>query len=500
MNINEVEEQSGLNRANIRYYEKEGLIAPERKENGYRDYTEENLKELRKIRLFRELELPIEKIKELQNSPDTLEHIMQQHILNIEQQANNLENVITICKDIQNTGLSYIAINAEQYLDKNQDFEKLNSSESNSQNTHEKSTPSYQYTDVEKENPHTYIRFAAHAIDFLICELLVMFVWKILLHQISADTLKEMLLITLFCILLTLFLDPLCISLFRTTPGKKIFGITLSNFDGTALTYNEAFWRTKEVILCWLGLSRPGYSNYQGKELYKRRVKKTGNEWDLPEVIDYQIPDRSFIFPALQAVIYIVICIILILEMQIFELRPPNKGNLTLEEYVENYNYYVDYYAAVLSDNYYTYEGFYLNKDGQFDPQSSHSEGIFEDPIITFNYTFDGDYITEVSFEFEKNFIGPVTFDGFFEEMIYASLAFTAAQEKYHVPTFKILELTQFFNWFNLAFQDYNVTFGDVNISCDLDYDEALFEPQPYFKIVFEGSKAWYDIHFKISK
>ena len=31
MNIKEVEEQSGLNRANIRYYEKEGLVTPERK-------------------------------------------------------------------------------------------------------------------------------------------------------------------------------------------------------------------------------------------------------------------------------------------------------------------------------------------------------------------------------------------------------------------------------------------------------------------------------------
>ena len=40
MNIKEIEERSGLTRANIRYYEQEGLIAPVRRENKYRDYSE----------------------------------------------------------------------------------------------------------------------------------------------------------------------------------------------------------------------------------------------------------------------------------------------------------------------------------------------------------------------------------------------------------------------------------------------------------------------------
>ena len=35
MNIKEIEERSGLTRANIRYYEQEGLIAPVRRENKY---------------------------------------------------------------------------------------------------------------------------------------------------------------------------------------------------------------------------------------------------------------------------------------------------------------------------------------------------------------------------------------------------------------------------------------------------------------------------------
>ena len=36
MTIKELEERTGMTRANIRYYEQEGLLAPARKENGYR--------------------------------------------------------------------------------------------------------------------------------------------------------------------------------------------------------------------------------------------------------------------------------------------------------------------------------------------------------------------------------------------------------------------------------------------------------------------------------
>ena len=46
MNIKEIEERSGLTRANIRYYEQEGLLAPARRENKYRDYSEEDLETL----------------------------------------------------------------------------------------------------------------------------------------------------------------------------------------------------------------------------------------------------------------------------------------------------------------------------------------------------------------------------------------------------------------------------------------------------------------------
>ena len=52
MNIAEVERRTGLTCANIRFYEKEGLVAPARGANGYRDYTEADVETLRKVRLL----------------------------------------------------------------------------------------------------------------------------------------------------------------------------------------------------------------------------------------------------------------------------------------------------------------------------------------------------------------------------------------------------------------------------------------------------------------
>ena len=47
MNIKEVEKVTGLTKANIRFYEEEGLVCPKRNEqNNYRIYTEVEIKRL----------------------------------------------------------------------------------------------------------------------------------------------------------------------------------------------------------------------------------------------------------------------------------------------------------------------------------------------------------------------------------------------------------------------------------------------------------------------
>ena len=54
MNIKEVEKVTGLTKANIRFYEEEGLVCPKRNEqNNYRIYTEVEIKRLQEVKKFR---------------------------------------------------------------------------------------------------------------------------------------------------------------------------------------------------------------------------------------------------------------------------------------------------------------------------------------------------------------------------------------------------------------------------------------------------------------
>ena len=65
MTSKEMEARSGVARANIRYYEAEGLLTPARRKNGYRDYSEADLELLEKIKLtFDEkgIEIPYQQV------------------------------------------------------------------------------------------------------------------------------------------------------------------------------------------------------------------------------------------------------------------------------------------------------------------------------------------------------------------------------------------------------------------------------------------------------
>ena len=65
MTSKEMEARSGVPRANIRYYEAEGLLAPARSGNGYRDYSEEDLRTLENIISLRRLRVPFLSLRPL---------------------------------------------------------------------------------------------------------------------------------------------------------------------------------------------------------------------------------------------------------------------------------------------------------------------------------------------------------------------------------------------------------------------------------------------------
>lgn len=83
MTIKEVEEQTGLTRSNIRFYEKEKLIEPSRNDkNGYRDYSEKDVENIKKIAFLRTLEISIEDIRNVLSGKVPLAKIIEKQNYN----------------------------------------------------------------------------------------------------------------------------------------------------------------------------------------------------------------------------------------------------------------------------------------------------------------------------------------------------------------------------------------------------------------------------------
>ena len=88
MTIKEVENITGLTAKSIRFYEKKNLIEVQRNEgNDYRNYTEENVVQLKWIKLFRYLDFSIEEIKVLLalSSEEVEERLVQKYQMMSEQ-------------------------------------------------------------------------------------------------------------------------------------------------------------------------------------------------------------------------------------------------------------------------------------------------------------------------------------------------------------------------------------------------------------------------------
>ena len=59
MKINELEDLLGVSKATIRYYEDQGLVTPPRMDNGYREYSDQEVQLFQKIIVLRKLGLGI---------------------------------------------------------------------------------------------------------------------------------------------------------------------------------------------------------------------------------------------------------------------------------------------------------------------------------------------------------------------------------------------------------------------------------------------------------
>lgn len=117
MNIKDVELATGLSENTIHFYESEGLIIVKRNFDSDREYDEENIEQLKYIKLLLKLDIPISKIKKLKNKNISLKCILEEKMKELENDKINIEGKEDIIKDILKNINKKKDININEYLE-----------------------------------------------------------------------------------------------------------------------------------------------------------------------------------------------------------------------------------------------------------------------------------------------------------------------------------------------------------------------------------------------
>lgn len=339
MLIRELEIATDLERATIRFYEKEGLIVPTRQENGYRIYSEADKDTLLRVKLLRQLGMSLERIKELQQGSADFADALNEQIAAMEKQIRDATRAREVCCLIRDSATSYKELDAAYYL---RELAK----------PVEDVSP-WKPQPVPEFKPHIPVhpwkRYFARAIDLLLLDTLITFILVVILRiRPLNELIYDLLDYTIASHILIIPVEAFLLHYFGTTPGKWFFGIRIESVNGGLLTLGQAMTRSWSILLRGYGFTIPIYNIWR---LYKSYRYYTDNQitiWDEENGAEIQY---SYYYDAKKIAI-IVITVFLVCGSLYWTVadgfKPVHRGeNLTVAQVADNYN---DVIAALTED------------------------------------------------------------------------------------------------------------------------------------------------------
>ena len=331
MTIKELESRTGLDRATVRFYEQEGLIAPKRLPNGYRDYSEADAAALEKIAFLRQLGLSIEMIRTVQRGELPLGVVLEkQREIILHQQAEG-ETALQLCDLLRKDGASFETLQPLKYRGR-----LLVSKEAEPQRL---AAPPR-----STANDHPFMRWIARSLDTALAVLLVTGIFLYGL-RIGSDNPAFKLCVPLLGGLAGMLLEPLLLSAWGYTPGKWIMGLRLRALRGgkeQKLTFGEAFFRFWKVQFYGNGLGVAPFTYICAWNCWKRARNGEDQPWD--EEFVYQLDERKCDLSWLMWVAWGLVAAAIVF-MAVDSQRPVHRTDvLTRAEYVENVNDILEYH------------------------------------------------------------------------------------------------------------------------------------------------------------
>jgi len=399
MNIRDVELRTGLERANVRYYEKEGLLNPSRLSNGYRDYSEADVETLLRIKLLRELEVSVAEIVQLQTNEAALQDVIASRLENLQKERAVLARERKICETMQLDGAVYETLKAERYLQQLEDLRRQDWGVDSAagwpgQTEHLKE-------DVAPLDLRPAERLVARMVDILFYQMLWLFLYyRVIQIPFSRDS-NLIWMHMMFAFLLQLFLEPTLISCLGGTLGHFIIGMRVHTYQGGKVSWEQAvgrlwiiLWKAPMIVSrrpLWLS---DWYNDWYGD--YWPLNKDSGFPWD--EDTTYSFLDEKGWRPVALAgcgmVLGLVIGLIFSGAQQL-----KHQGPMTLAEFAENYNKYVELEGRGFN--------YVLDSQGRWEKafqghvivNTSNSSWSDKDRFPQLTYTEEDGYLTGITFE-----------------------------------------------------------------------------------------------------
>ena len=408
MTIKEIETLSGLPRANIRYYEAEGLITPRRAENGYRDYSQADADTLLRIKLLRALGLTIEQLKTLACGEAALDAVLAERLQAMQQEQHALGRAEQVAEQLRQAKGDYQTLDAERYL------AEL-----------ENGMPAALQQDVQPKQHMLWQRFFARYLDVTLCHAFWVTLLPLLGYNLFRNRNGGAMLVQVLSLLTMFFLEPLLLHIFAATPGKWLFGLRVTDGDGGKLTYEAALNRTAFVF--WYGI-RLDLPVLRLVRLYKCAEEEQAGK-ALPWEADSEqtVCDRHGWRFAAAALLAIAVMAGAVLGV-LLPIGTVHRGDLTVAQFAENYNAIQRQLGS---------EGIELDASGcwkaesVFETSGGTTTYMFRDRYPQFEYETENGILTAVIYRLESGTGNEVQAIPDGNVLSLALYAFAGAETKY---------------------------------------------------------------------
>lgn len=473
MNVSEVERHLGMTRANIRFYEKEGLIQPARSENAYRDYSEEDVKALEKIKLLRQLHLDLDTIGRIQRGELPLSAAVGEQLERLRAERVDMEWAERICRDLTETKVDYAGLDARPYL------ERLN---------RPADEPGYfgLVRDSLGTVPHPWRRYLARMLDLSIYSLLWSMVQLLLLRWNPEPSLFINLLDSYIGLFTMLILEPIMLSTWGYTPGKFIMGLTVRDGEGQKLTISAAWERTVGMFKWGLGYGIPIYNLVR---LWKSRAACLRDEALDWETGHYRMRDeKPWRAAALTGAYALWFFLLFVIVAQ--AAMPIHRGDLTAAEYTGNIN------DAVRYNRVFDYQR--MDETGQWIeevPTGTYVIDMFNDDMPNHRLTVTDGLVTGVRLEVETTNPEFAVYPSTAQKQL-AAIALVAAQRSYNSLSWSMSGVLKEIEAGGMG--DYTIQAGEMTITNRVEYSGMM--PAGDMLFPTEGEQAYCHMVFTIEK